>query len=252
MQIVSSRRTTSLYSSAPRLIRSLAIVAALAGASAANGQSAPKPGFVDGIVTNAELVPLPNATVSILGSGVHVTTGENGRFRMSSVPTGRYIFVIHRVGYVALSTTVEVAGPDTVRPSFSLEPITNTLDTVVVTAQARLQRMTEFEDRRHRGLGKFITADDIDKRHAKVLGEILRPVLGVEIIDRGGRQYAYSSRGCPLSIYLDGMRVAEGNLSELPSPGEIAGIEIYTSATAVPIQYINTERACGSVMLWSR
>lgn len=220
----------------------------------AGAKAAPKPGFVDGIVTNADLVPLPNATVSILGSSVHVTTGDNGRFRMSSVPTGRYIFVVHRVGYVPLSTTVEVAGPDTVRPSFSLEPIASSLDTVVVKATPLMKRMSEFETRRHTGLGIFITADDIDRRHARVLGELLRPVLRVEIVDRGGRQYAYTGGGCPYEIFLDGVRMGGPvNLTDLPAPSEIAGIEIYATSSSVPMQYNGSiSQTCGAIMVWTK
>lgn len=236
-----------------RLIRCAAItVASVVGASA-RAQSTPTPGFVDGIVTNADLLPLPNATVSILGSTVHVTTGENGRFRMSTVPTGRYIFVIHRVGYIALSTTVEVVGPDTVRPSFSLEPITTSLDTVVVKARASVQRMTEFENRRHAGQGTFLTADDIDRRHARAIGELLRTALPVQVVDRGG-QYAYTWSGCPYGIFLDGVRMGGMvNLNSLPDPSEVAGIEIYASSSTVPIQYNgNIGQTCGAIMLWTK
>ena len=176
---------TKLHVTARRASR-CAIALTIIALARARAQPAPKPGFVDGIVTNADLAPLPNATVSILGSGVHVTTGDNGRFRMSSVPTGRYIFVVHRVGYVALSTTVEVIGPDTLRPSFSLEPIASSLDTVVVKATALVKRMSEFETRRHTGLGTFITADDIDRRHARVWGAASSRAQGARSSTEGG------------------------------------------------------------------
>src|SRR5512144_1952626 len=91
------------------MMAGLAVAASVSAQTPAAATREPSSGVVDGIVTNADLVPLPQATIAILGSPVHVATGENGRFRIYSLPAGRYIFVVHRLGYVAYSTTVEIA-----------------------------------------------------------------------------------------------------------------------------------------------
>ena len=236
----------------------LLMVAGLAAAATGSAQTpapgvpAPSVGVVDGIVTNVDLIPLPQATIAILGSPVHVATGDNGRFRIFSLPAGRYIFVVHRLGYVAYSTTVEVAANDTMRPSFTLEPVTTSLDTVVIKATPRVQRLAEFDSRRRAGQGKFITAEDIERRHAMLTGDLLRSVLGVQIIDRGGSAYAASTRGCLYEIFIDGLSVGnQFNLSLMPRPEEIAGIEIYTSAATAPMQYGRSQRGCGAILVWT-
>jgi hypothetical protein len=45
----------------------------------------------------------------------------------------------------------------------------------------------------------------------------------------------------------------DAEIDEIIAPSEIAGIEIYPSWAGVPAQYMDREnRACGTVLIWSR
>lgn len=99
-----------------RASASLAVALVLVGTASlrAGGQTRTPTGVVDGLVTDTSLVPLAGATASILGSSLQVVTGESGRFRIIGVPVGRYIVVIHRVGYVPEAVSLSVAGANAV------------------------------------------------------------------------------------------------------------------------------------------
>src|SRR5690349_23255611 len=132
--------------------------------AAETGAQTPLRGVIDGVVTDTNLVALGGATVSILGSQVTVSTGENGRFRITGLRGGNYIVAVHRIGYVPIAVAMAVAGVDTLRPSLELRRVVTALDTMIVTAKSAIARLEEFEQRRARGDGHFVTASDIEKR----------------------------------------------------------------------------------------
>jgi hypothetical protein len=246
-----------------RVSASLAVALVLVGTVSlrAGGQTRTATGVVDGLVTDTSLVPLAGATASILGSSVQVVTGESGRFRIIGVPVGRYIVVIHRVGYGPEAVSVSVAGTDTLRESFMLARIVRALDTVVVVAARQIARMSEFEERRKAGFGHFLTRADIEQRGAIYVSDLLRPVLSVAIANdkRSMAQYAYSMRdGCYFQIVIDGILMrgpAGGNridLNALPPPASFAGIEIYSGPATIPLQYKRADSGCGVMLFWTK
>src|SRR5678815_2905169 len=76
-------------------------------------------GAIDGVVTDTALVTLAGATVSVIGTPIHLTTSSNGRFAISELPAGRYTLDVRRIGYAPLFAPVEVTARDTVRGSYS-------------------------------------------------------------------------------------------------------------------------------------
>ena len=236
----------------------LLVTSNLPGVAAAplRAQAATPPGVIDGVVTDTGLVPLAGATVSILGSAVRVATRENGRFRILRLPVGRYIVVAHHLGYVPVSAVMQVVDGDTLRTSFALERIMVALDTVVVVAKRYSMRMGEFEARRAFGVGHFLTRSDIEARNVVFVADLVRPILSVRIEEGDMSQVAYSFRGtgkCPLQVYLDGMPLpSPTNLRDLPSPREIAGIEVYSGAATIPLQYKRANSGCGVILIWTK
>ncbi len=226
------------------------------GAIPSSAQPHPSLGVIDGIVTDTNLVTLSGATVSILGSALSVSTGDNGRFRIVGLHTGNFILTVHRIGYVPVAVATTVVDGDTLRPSFALQRIVSALDTMIVTAKSLAMRMSEFEDRRKLGFGHFITAEEIEKRNATFLADVIRTVLSVGISERKGVQIAYNMRGmggCAFQIYLDGIRMpTPTNLAQLPPPRDLAGIEIYSGPATIPLQYKSGNANCGVMLLWTK
>jgi hypothetical protein len=240
---------------------------ALAQQPIANG--AASRGTVDGVVSDTALAPLDNATVSILGSDLRVVTGANGRFRLTQLPSGSYIVFVRRLGFKLVSATVQIAAADTLRISFTLQPAATTLDATIITARYESPRMAEFEERREFaekfGGGQFMTADEIDKRNTVFATELIRTFHGIQVgegyIPRSGRgSFATSGRAagsinssCYPTVWLDGVLLpGPVNLDNLPSPKELAGIEVYPGPATVPARYAAGGMPCGAILIWTR
>jgi len=211
-------------------------------APSADAQAQPAPGVIDGVVTDTSLAPLADATASILGSEIRVTTGSNGRFRVVALPPGDYVLMIRRLGYAPSSTVAHVAERDTLRASFTLERLPTKLDAVVVVVSHPPTRMAEFEERRKRGEGQFMTQAEIEKVNEPHTSDLL------------GRFTNRRAR-CVPQFFVDGVAIRMRDPdADLPTPKEIAGIEVYTNSATIPLQY-KTMRAggfCGVVLVWTR
>jgi hypothetical protein len=232
----------------------VALVAGVLSLTASLAAQTRPAGVIDGLVTDTNLVTLNDATVSILGSGVRVSTGGNGRFRIVGLRRGNYILAVHHIGFVPIAVAMAVAEHDTLRPSFELQRITRELDTMIVTAKSITARMNEFEDRRKAGVGYFITADDLERRNTIVVADVIRTIPSVGIASRMFTQYAVNIRGggCRFQVYLDGLPMpTPTDLNLLPRPSDLAGIEIYSGPATVPLQY-SFQGACGVILFWTK
>ena len=225
-------------------------------------------GAVDGVVSDTALAPLDNATVSILGSDVRVVTGANGRFRLTQLPPGSYVVFVRRLGFELVSATVQLAGADTLRVAFALLPAATKLDTRVITARAQTPRMAEFEERREFaqkfGGGQFMAQDEIDNRNTVFATELIRTFHGIHVTEsrtpsgRGsiatsGRAPGSINSSCYPTVWLDGVLLpGPVNLDNLPSPKELAGIEVYPGPATVPARYAAGGMSCGAILIWTR
>ena len=223
-------------------------------------------GTIDGIVSDTNLVPLHAAFVSILGTTLRVGTGPNGRFRIVRIPAGQYLVIVKRIGYHPTSSVIDVAPSDTVRLSYTLAeaPVT-TLNPVVVTEQSASIRMQEFEKRRAQGVGEFLTQGQIDKANTVFTTELMRKFLSVNVSPSKSsaitEYFALSAReggnpsmgACPMQVFLDQVPLPTPfNLDLLPSPRDLAGIEVYAGSATIPMQFSGPNRGCGVVLVWTK
>jgi hypothetical protein len=234
-----------------------ALFAALGGlAIVSSAQASRSRSVIDGMVSDTNLVALGEATVTVLGSSLHVTTGSNGRFRVLAVPAGRYLVTVHRVGYVPVAAAIQVGAADTLRLSFAMRRIVTALDTVIVSAKAMVARMNDFEARRKLGQGTFITADQIEQRHAVVTADLLRAIPSLLVVDSGPKgQWAYSTRtsSCLMQVAVDNVLLpTPTNLRLLLPPGDIMGIEVYSGPATIPLQFKSTNSSCGVILIWTK
>jgi len=219
-------------------------------------------GAIDGVVTDTALVTLAGATVSVIGTPIHLTTSSNGRFAISELPAGRYTLYVRRIGYAPLFAPVEVTARDTVRGSYSLRAVPPMLDTVAVTAFRPLSsRLGEFKERRRLGQGSFITQADIEKRNPLRLSDLFRTIPSVTV-----NGTAWSRRvgvlPCPFQFFVDGVLLPQPIDMDkwLPEPRDLAGIEVYAGPADIPLQYKTVGSSegwrsggfCGVILLWTK
>jgi Carboxypeptidase regulatory-like domain len=222
-------------------------------------------GIIDGVVTDSSLVPLSGVHIAINGTSLEVTTPESGRFRFSGVPAGLYVMTVGKLGYKSSLTTIRLAAGDTVRPAYELIPSGTVLGEVTVTGTRASPTRLDFDARRALGRGKFMTEEEIDKRSSAGATELLRTFSTISVISPLGSRsasapvyYAASRREgggttCPMAVVVDGFQMPiPYDLSELPSPKEIMGIEVYAGNATIPVQFARWNTGCGLILVWRR
>lgn len=234
-------------------------VGLLAAIAPARAQSTRPTAAIDGVVTDTLLAPLADATVSLLGSTVRVVTKTNGRFRIVDLPPGEYVLFVRRIGYAASSSTIELTAGDTLRPSFTLRGAVAELDTVVVADKGGLWPIErDFEDRRRKGFGHFLTQDQIERLNFVDLTDVLMTVPGVSPIMTNTRDPFLK---CPYQFFLDGTPLNNHKLVEtLPRPSEVFGVEVYSGPAEIPLQFKtkgpnanpHSGSFCGVILVWTK
>jgi len=242
-----------------------ATVAPRTGAQVVVSSMPGQQGTIDGLVSDTSMTPLHAAFVSIVGTPIRVGTGPNGRFRITKLKPGQYLLIVKRVGYRPTSGVVEVPAADTVRLSYTLQPIVTTLPTVTVTEKPFSIRMGEFLARRKLGMGEFMTQEEIEAKNTVYATELLRSFKTINVSPNRAsvmtEWYALSHReganpslgACPMTVYLDNIALPTPfNLDLLPSPKDLGAIEVYSGTSTTPPHFAGFDKGCGVILLWSR
>ena len=222
-------------------------------------------GVIDGTVSDTSLNPLRGAFVSILNSRIRVGTGPNGRFRITKVPAGQFLLVVKRTGFRPTSAVVEVRASDTLRLAYTLEPISTTLDPMIVTEKAISLKLAEFEQRRRAGFGEFMGTTEIERINTVFATELFRRFTSINVgpsrTSAITEYFALSRReggnpqlgACPFTVYVDQVPMPTPfNLDLLPSPKDLAGIEVYSGSATIPPQFNGMNHGCGVILVWTR
>jgi TonB family protein len=210
---------------------------------------------VSGIVADSAGLPIGDAEVRALGSGLRARSDEQGQFGLGGVGLGEAMLEARRLGFRPETLRVVVpAGGITAR--FALRSAPTVLEAVAVTARRRRYtgRLAGYYERlASRTQGTFITRDDIDRGNPRQLTDVLRRAAGVEIV-RGSR-LRLRGRNCAPLVWIDGVSMPAGEVElNTFAPSSLEGIEIYMTASGAPGRYQATgdEARCGTVLLWSR
>jgi hypothetical protein len=128
-----------------------------------------------------------------------------------------------------------------------------------VTPPFRDQRARGFFNRMDRGMGHYITREQIRARGLVYTSDLLRTVP--ELGFRGGSVssglwFGGGRRGCAPTLYIDGHRKileADERLDDLVAPANIWGIEIYRYGSEIPAELPreNLIGNCGAVVIWT-
>src|SRR5215831_18090790 len=127
-------------------VRLLALAFCLALATPLGAQSAPVELLVIDDATDAAL---PGVSISIAGQQGERVTDQRGRVVYASERSGKVVFLLRRLGYTPGTLTVDATVGDTMRVTFAMTAVTQTLVTVTVRDTANsLSRFLSGFDRR--------------------------------------------------------------------------------------------------------
>jgi hypothetical protein len=218
------------------------------------------PGRLSGTVLAADGGrPLPGAQVSVV-NGVPTRADANGEWTLTGAPSGTRVLEVRATGYYPVLRVVDIA--DGARPvRVTMSRLAAMLDTLRVTARSggRAARAGFDERRRSLGVGRFLTAEDIARRRALVISDVLDQVPGlsrVRVPDGGEVLLMRNAFGesCAPTVYVDGlmMRGLSGaDIDVLVRTEDIGAIEVYAESQ-VPPQFQDPLSGCGSIVLWRK
>jgi hypothetical protein len=187
-----------------------------------------------------------------------VVTAENGTFLFTGVQPGAATVLVRRIGFQADSVAVTLRAEGNTPLTLRLVTVPQALAPVVVRSgpAVRPGPLADFYQRRSKGQGRFITRADIERRNPLYTSDLLRTVPGLSLSrGRGLNEVRLRGAPCAPEVFVDGTPLGPAPLDfDAITPNTIEGIEIYSGAASVPVQFSRVfgRTACGTVLVWTR
>jgi hypothetical protein len=240
----------------PFPIRAAALSAACAALLVRPAPAQTRAITVLGYVTDTASAPVPAAEVVVEGVAGTARTDERGAFTLAGLRPGKLVLTVRRLGFRARSDQFRTAPGDTLQILLDLVPVPRELAEVKVTEQRLVRRqrtLDEFDARRGRGFGSFVTRADIERRRPMHTSDVFRSLSGVTVLaGRAGTELRMTrSRDCAPDIYIDGREMKGYRIDDIP-PSDIGGIEVFQGPSETPPRFRRAEAGCGVVSIWTR
>ena len=198
------------------------------------------------------------AVVWLFRSGMGAISDSSGNFNIPETIAGTDTLEVRFLGYE--SGTVELyLEPDRVtRVVLLLSPTT----VRVAELNVEIERSETpalyagFYRRKKKGIGHFITPEEIARRQPRYTTDMLRRVPGLAVgATIAGRARVTVTRElipCEPVIFIDGLYVPRMPVDDILAT-DLGAIEVYLGPAQVPAQYANlASGACGAILVWSR
>ncbi len=215
--------------------------------------------LVSGVVIGAESrQPIAGARLELQGSYAAATTDSAGRFSFAGVPAGKAGIAVRALGFAPIDAEITVHADRVSRFRFEMERAAQPLERVVVEDSVEYTgtnggRFDDFLRRMETGRGRYLTREQIEKRGASNLADLVRGMRGVRSDCQAGRciiQMSRAQRGCAPEYYVDGNLVRSFG-PETPVH-DIQGLEVYTGSSDAPAEFTGSNAACGVIVIWTR
>lgn len=214
-------------------------------------------GIVRGVARTASGAPLADARATVWGSGVNTTSGSDGRFALTDLPTGSHVLELRAIGYQSIRRVIDIVDGE---PTMITAALDKPIDLTPVQIRALRSTMmgldlSGFEKRSRGAIGRFLDTTQLARINAITPVDVFRLVPGVRVVPGpGGDKMVFRSslRGwCDPTIYVNGMPVAgNATLDMYVNAADLRGVEIYTNPVLVPSEYA-AQTFCGSVVFWT-
>jgi len=150
-------------------------------------------GTVRGQVTDARTGQgIAGAAITLEGTVLRATTGENGQYRITAVLPGTYVVAASRIGYARQTQSVTVGSGAEATADFALRVAATVLDQVVITATKTETRIQDVP-----AAVEVVDSAALNASGAKTVLEALRSVTGVADASYGENFQSIQLRGLP-------------------------------------------------------
>jgi hypothetical protein len=165
-----------------------------------------------GVFDVATGLPIEDADVIDVFSGVSAKTTRTGTVALGFLPDGGALIRIRKFGYEMRTMIVAISPADTVPITVALQRVVQLPAVVTYGTRPYISPLLRgFEDRRRRGVtGYFLSDAELRKDDGRLLVNVLRSRLpAVHIDQRGHSMFLMQSPRClgggPPDVYVDGM-----------------------------------------------
>lgn len=197
-------------------------------------------------------------------------TDSTGGFSFADVAAGPYRLRATRIGYREAVGELGLAADSVIDlelrmagSAVVLQPVT-----VVTRSERRVSPVLRgFYTRMQHGSGRFITREEIERRHANHVTDLLRNIPNLRpSAARQGTTLSNSSNSdrCTVVYFVDGQQVNRPSMNSRGGPvsdisiddyvnaAEVEGIEIYRGESDTPAEFATRWVQCGTVVIWTR
>ncbi|MEP7067261.1 MAG: carboxypeptidase regulatory-like domain-containing protein [Gemmatimonadota bacterium] len=231
-----------------------------AGAPSTGAPAVPKPlgrAQLSGTVVGADGKPLEGAQIYLVGAAVGARADSRGIFHLSGLPAGTQTVEVRLLSYSPKRYTVDLSPTRESRLAAVMDAKAQVLGEVTVQGKPT-HNIPGFDDRAKRGLGTFLDREAIENRQSVLTTDLFRTIPGLTVGFDGTNYVVQSSRAvgsrCQVQWYVDGSPYdnSQNDLDQSLRPDDIEAIEVYKSASEVPVQFQGRDSSCGTVLVWTK
>jgi hypothetical protein len=209
---------------------------------------------VTGRVLTSAGAPIAGAAVLVVGDSTQsVRSDSTGRFVMPSLPRRSSQLMVRAVGYTPVMRAVDPIDTQMDLDVVTLPDAPRELATVTVTGEAMTASQLQFEARKERGLGVFVSDEQLSKIGLVSAQTIatFNPRIAVQQTRRGPTMLMRrGSEFCRPQFFVDGVNFRNIEVDEENNILRMAKrVEFYTANNAP--QEFNDFAGCGSVVIWT-
>lgn len=235
------------------------------------------------VIDAASRSPLPFVVVNLTIPGEaprRVESDVEGRFRVENLPAQLIRLNLRVIGYEPLNRALNLYAGRVSSVVYEMHHVEVILPDVIVGETAPTTVLMEgFAERKQQGFGTYYDIDQLSRMEGRNVADIVREAPGVRVVRTNTNEtFAVSTRRliggpgrgptreCFLQVVVDGMIVwspgpggevttftgPPPDIGRLLSTSELAGVEIYSGMTGVPLEFRRDGVACGTVVFWTR
>lgn len=229
---------------------------------------APRPAAAQPNVAGRELVGFvrDSSGLGIEGAAVELggvvgRTDARGAFRLYTGPIDTVTLSVRRLGFAPVSALLSARNRQWDTVVVELERVAQQLAPSTTSASAATRRLglRDFEERRDKGLGEFVTRADIVARNTMRPSDVVRTTRGVRLVKLasggfGVRFAAFAGKrpNCVPNMWIDGQLARGAELDDLTA-NDIEAMELYENWTSTPVEFSKgPSLPCGTIVVWTR
>ncbi|MBI3789565.1 MAG: carboxypeptidase regulatory-like domain-containing protein [Gemmatimonadetes bacterium] len=211
-------------------------------------------------------VGVANAEVALWRGEMYVATtraDSTGYFLVAARDTGTYQVISRKVGfYGGMVADLRLATRDTFELLVRMERIVQVLAALRIEGEkAGLDFTRGFDERRKKGIGYYLDAEQIAKRGFQRAPEMVYGVPGTQVVTDASTpglpiQRILSTRAsglgaCEMAVFVDGVQTDADDLTRNYTSNQVSAVEVY-QASEVPARFAMGRSLCGVVLFWTR